>query len=204
MDFFDIYVLIVLFTFYTLLLGKTVLLMKKGRRVVQLGKGKRGFGRHLERSFWLGMVLLTFFVVMAAFDIPYPGIGEPLLLFGGLATKVVGFFLLNVAIIVFSFALAAFRDAFRIGIEEGETETLITDGIFRFSRNPVYLAVILFFGGCFLVYPNPFFLGSLLFVTAAFHHQSHKEEQKLAQEFPESYPAYRAKTRKWFGPPRKR
>ncbi len=203
MGFFDIYVLIAVFTFYALLVGKTVILMRRGRRVVQLGKGKEGFGKHLERSFWLGMGLLTFFVVMAAFRIPYPGIGEPISLFGGTWSKITGFFLLNAAIVSFSFALAAFRDAFRIGIEESAAETLVTEGIFRYSRNPVYLAVILLFAGCFLVYPDPFFLGSLLFVTVAFRHQSKKEEKKLAREFPKSYAVYLARTRKWFGPPKK-
>jgi|GEM_PF-5814657 len=147
MSFFDICGLIAVSTFYALLVGKIDFLMRRGRRVVQLGKGKEGFGKHLERSFWLGMGLLTFFVVMAAFRIPYPGIGEPITLFGGTWSKITGFFLLNAAIVSFSFALAAFRDAFR--------------------------------------------------------HQSKKEEKKLAREFPKSYAAYLARTRKWFGPPKK-
>ncbi len=76
--------------------------------------------------------------------------------------------------------------------------TLITDGPYRYSRNPVYLALTLLYLGlgvlfssawvCVLVVPT------LLIINVAV---VRKEEQYLESQFGEEYLRYKAAVRRW-------
>ena len=199
MTFFDVYALIMLFTFYTLLISKSILTHKKGHDVIALGKHKKGKAKALELSFYLGMGFFTYLVITSALNIPFIFQIELLILFDFLVTDIIGFILLNISIILFAFALASFKDAWRIGVDHKKTNTLITTGVFKYTRNPTYLAIFLLFLGYFLSYANFFFLGSVLFIFFAFNHQIRKEEKLLELLFKESYLDYKKHTSKYFG-----
>ena len=75
---------------------------------------------------------------------------------------------------------------------------LITDGIFRITRNPIYLADVLFLLGAALILENlvglilvPLFAGFLQrrFILG--------EEQTLRKAFPEAFDRYASQTRRW-------
>jgi protein-S-isoprenylcysteine O-methyltransferase Ste14 len=78
------------------------------------------------------------------------------------------------------------------------TTSLITKGPFRFSRNPIYLAMILIFAGVALFYNTvwglilviPFGI-ALLFLTIR------PEEDYLEQEFGSDYTRYQSLVRRW-------
>src|SRR5437016_12962558 len=74
----------------------------------------------------------------------------------------------------------------------------VTHGPYRFSRNPMYLGLILaafaiaFYGGTLVFFPVPFLLFVLcnaLFIPF--------EEAKMARQFGHRYTEYRAKVRRW-------
>ncbi|TVP94150.1 MAG: isoprenylcysteine carboxylmethyltransferase family protein [Acholeplasmatales bacterium] len=200
MDFFDVYALIALFTFYTLLISKSILTHQHGRKVLALGKGRKQLGqKFLEVSFYGGIVLLTYLVMAAVWRWPVFGINAVFYLYTHILGKIFGFVSLNFGIILFAFGLASFKDAWRIGVDECHTDTLITDGVFTLSRNPIYLAMMLIFAGFFLSYPNFFFLGSLIFIVYAFNRQIRKEESLLETLFGDRYRDYRSKTYRFFG-----
>ncbi|MDH5581741.1 MAG: isoprenylcysteine carboxylmethyltransferase family protein [Bdellovibrionales bacterium] len=80
-----------------------------------------------------------------------------------------------------------------------ESKNLITSGIFRFSRNPIYLGFF-FIGISIAVYFNsfwmiisliPFYFLIQLFVIR-------KEEKYLRNKFKEAYDQYCKKVRRWF------
>ena len=75
--------------------------------------------------------------------------------------------------------------------------TLVVDGVFRYSRNPSYLGVLLTGLGAFLIEVNllmPVFLVAMLVV---FNRQVSREETKLAKQFGASYLSYKKATRRW-------
>lgn len=78
------------------------------------------------------------------------------------------------------------------------TSSLVKSGIFKYSRNPMYLSalLLLFAWGIFLASPLPvvFPAGFFLYVT---HFQILPEEEILAQRFGETYAAYKSETRRW-------
>lgn len=199
MSFFDVYTLIMLFTFFTLLVSKSLLTSRQDQNVVALGKGKRGFSAFLEYFYYVGFIFLVYLVLISTLDWPFIFIGELFVLWEGLVFDVMGMMVQSVAIILFSFALASFKNSWRIGVDTQTHGTLITTGVFRYSRNPTYVAMCLLFVGFFISYSHFFFLGAMVFLPLSFYHQIRKEEVLLLQLYPEAYPKYQAQTRRILG-----
>lgn len=76
--------------------------------------------------------------------------------------------------------------------------TLIRSGPYRFSRNPMYLGMLLMLLAVFCWRGNPVFLAPpLLFFALLRGVFIPFEEAGLQQAFPEGFPRYRAATRRW-------
>ncbi|MGE5171612.1 MAG: methyltransferase family protein [Rudaea sp.] len=82
----------------------------------------------------------------------------------------------------------------------GKASFLVTDGVFRMSRNPMYLGLVLLLIGWAL------WLGSAtpwlvvpLFVAGITNVQIVPEERALAERFGETYVAYRGRVARWIG-----
>jgi protein-S-isoprenylcysteine O-methyltransferase Ste14 len=96
-------------------------------------------------------------------------------------------------------AAKAFREAgtgFRL---QGGSSVLTTGGPFRISRNPMYLAMLMWLLGLAVLLGSltAFVFPLLLFVLANFLIIP-PEERKLEEVFGEPYAAYRARVRRWF------
>ncbi len=198
MTFFDVYAVIILVTFYSLLISKSYLVNRRGQKVVRLGQGKNGFARYLELFYYLGLLLLTYLVIISATNRPALFIGPLIYLFDSIVFTVIGFILLNASVIIFAFALAALNESWRIGIDHDNHGPLVTHGIFKWMRNPTYGAIILLFAGYFLSYANFFFLGALIFIIGSFNHQIRKEEILLEKLYQDAYLEYKSRTPKYF------
>jgi len=76
--------------------------------------------------------------------------------------------------------------------------TLVTGGIYRYTRNPMYLGLMIFLigWGLFLASP-PAVLLAFLFVPYMNRFQIRPEEQALGALFGPDYEKYRAKVRRW-------
>jgi protein-S-isoprenylcysteine O-methyltransferase Ste14 len=79
-----------------------------------------------------------------------------------------------------------------------QPDRLVTDGLFRISRNPMYLGFALTLAGVWLVLGalSPL-LGVLLFLVVADRWYIPFEERMLRAEFNGDYDAYCAQTRRW-------
>ncbi|MDO8964399.1 MAG: isoprenylcysteine carboxylmethyltransferase family protein [Coriobacteriia bacterium] len=76
--------------------------------------------------------------------------------------------------------------------------TLVTTGIYRFTRNPMYLADLLFLlsWGTYLGSPVAL-LGAPAFVLYIDRFQISVEERVMAELFGQQYEEYRALVRRW-------
>ncbi len=81
----------------------------------------------------------------------------------------------------------------------GESSALVQEGLYRYSRNPMYLGMLLVLTGAAL------WLGHLLpfaalptFVVVVSHQNIRHEEQALEAQFGDTYRAYRQRVRRWF------
>lgn len=79
-----------------------------------------------------------------------------------------------------------------------EPDLFVTDHLYGFSRNPMYLGFALAIFGMAIVLGNPCsFAFALLFFVLLERCYIRYEERILEERFGEAYRAYRAKTRRW-------
>jgi protein-S-isoprenylcysteine O-methyltransferase Ste14 len=80
----------------------------------------------------------------------------------------------------------------------GSSTKLVTDGWFKFSRNPMYLSLILMLIGAWLVLGSVSpFLGILVFFLITDKWYIVQEEKRLAATFGQEYESYCTHTRRW-------
>lgn len=79
-----------------------------------------------------------------------------------------------------------------------QTESMVMCGVYRFSRNPMYLGFLLMLSGwaCYLMNALPFLLLPL-FVFYMNRFQIQPEERHLQQNFGAEFSAYAARVRRW-------
>ncbi len=111
--------------------------------------------------------------------------------------KYVGWGLLFLSLIVVWLAQSNMRDSWRIGIDEENKTVLVTDGFFSFSRNPIFLGIMIANVGLFLVLPNAFTLLIVALSTLSINTQIRLEEDFLLKEFGEKFLNYRKTVNRW-------
>lgn len=79
-----------------------------------------------------------------------------------------------------------------------KTSMLVTSGIYRYSRNPMYLSLVLFLFSEILWLGNWLgIVGIVIFVTYLNLGQIKREEAALAEKFGKTYLAYKQWVRRW-------
>jgi protein-S-isoprenylcysteine O-methyltransferase Ste14 len=89
--------------------------------------------------------------------------------------------------------------AWRIGIPTGveESQSLVTTGLYRFSRNPIYVGIMLFIVGSVVVAPGPVTILSFILTWVFVNKVIDSEEAFLRTAFGAEFDAYSARTRRW-------
>jgi protein-S-isoprenylcysteine O-methyltransferase Ste14 len=109
--------------------------------------------------------------------------------------------LLFVAAGAFGFpALVAFRRAHTTTnpVRIDRAAALVTSGVYRFTRNPMYVALtLLLCAWAVWLLALPSALGPLVFASYINRFQIVPEERAMRAKFGEAYDAYRLRTRRW-------
>lgn len=126
----------------------------------------------------------------------------PLTWLEGVAVTAVGVTLLILALIWVLIAQAHMGASWRIGIDTENETALVTHGVFRFSRNPIFLGMRLNLLGLFLVLPNALTLLLWLLGDVAIQIQVFLEEDHLRQQHSAAYDHYCAATPRYLGLPK--
>jgi protein-S-isoprenylcysteine O-methyltransferase Ste14 len=78
------------------------------------------------------------------------------------------------------------------------SEVLVTSGIYRLTRNPMYLGLVLMMAGVALWFGTlPYYLATVLFFLVINQFFCPFEEQRLISTFGEQYSGYRRTVRRW-------
>lgn len=109
----------------------------------------------------------------------------------------VGWGLLIISLVMVWLAQSNMRDSWRIGIDEENKTELITSGLFAFSRNPIFLGIIIANVGLFLVLPNAFTLLTIAISATSINTQIRLEEEFLIEGHGEQYTTYKRKVNRW-------
>jgi protein-S-isoprenylcysteine O-methyltransferase Ste14 len=109
----------------------------------------------------------------------------------------IGWFLLIFSLLFVWFAQGNMRESWRIGIDEENKTELVTNGFFSFSRNPIFLGIMIANIGLFLVLPNAFTMLIIALSTVSINTQIRLEEEFLKVEFGDQYTEYLGKVNRW-------
>ncbi len=182
--------LIVLAFFYGIYFVKILLQKRKGIRTNQIGKNK---GKSLKKVEML-MSAATCSAVAAqlvsvAWGLNYMPPGA----------RFAGFLLGMTGDGIFLAAVICMKDSWRVGIPKDEKTAMVTDGIYKFSRNPAFLGFDLMYIGVFLMYCNVLTGAFSAFAAVMLHMQILQEEKHMEAEFGAEYTAYKRKVYRYLG-----
>lgn len=76
-------------------------------------------------------------------------------------------------------------------------ERIVTDGAYRYLRNPMYLGHLIFMAGLAITLSSWFALALLIFHAGWFHYRVLSDEQRLEAHFGEPYRAYKMRVKRW-------
>jgi protein-S-isoprenylcysteine O-methyltransferase Ste14 len=137
---------------------------------------------------YLGGLAIGFALEIALPDASLPGIVQSGL--GGL--------LLATGLGLLGWWVSSFRRAGTPMPPYEPTTALVTDGPYRLSRNPAYLAFALIYAAIALLSDAPWVLLPLPFVLAVMQRGViEREERYLERRFGQEYRSLRARTRRW-------
>ncbi len=111
--------------------------------------------------------------------------------------NLLGFAISIFGLIITFTAQIQMKNSWRLGLDNEKEVNLITDGMYSFTRNPIYIGLGISFFGFFLIAPN---LGSLLFLfimSYAIVEKVKDEEAFLLLKVPNEFRAYKQKVKRW-------
>lgn len=82
------------------------------------------------------------------------------------------------------------KGSWRAGIPEKKETTLVTEGIYRISRNPAFLGFDLMYVGILVAFPNAWHALATALTILLFHKQILGEEHFLEEAFGDDYLKY--------------
>jgi len=113
-------------------------------------------------------------------------------------TSYIGIVVTAIGISIFISAIIFMKSSWRVGIDKTTNSFLITDGIYKFSRNPAFVGFNLMFLGLFISYSNLLSLFILIINIISFHLLILQEEKHLTSMFRNDYLNYKQQVPRYF------
>lgn len=136
------------------------------------------------------VILFVFLPSLYKYLVPISYLSNPTL-------SIIGQILLTLTLGWVLIAQVHMQKSWRIGIDENVKTELIQTGLFKISRNPIFLGMRIMLLGLFLVLPNAATLVTLFSGELLIQIQVRLEEEFLTRIHGEAYRAYRKQVRRW-------
>ncbi len=182
--------LVVLVLFYTVYFVKMLIQHKHGIKTRQIGRRK-------EKDIHMVELLMSIATLAApAAQLLSIAFGWSCMPSGARFT---GFLIGMLGDIIFLISVVCMKDSWRAGIPDKDKTELVTNGIYKFSRNPAFLGFDFMYAGVLLMYFNPLTAVFSLFAAVTLHLQILQEEKYLTSVFGSSYTAYKSRVFRYLG-----
>lgn len=189
--FFTIIAVLILLSFYSCYFIKMINQRRRGITTDQLGKGKKGSKRIIEIMVKITTILTP---VVEIVSIIFNTTMFPFYI------RLIGIVICVFGVFFFITAVVQMRDSWRAGVSETEKTELVTEGLFKISRNPAFVGFDLVYIGILLMFFNWVLLVSSILSIVMFHLQIVcVEEGFLSQVFGESYLSYKKHVFRYLG-----
>ena len=139
---------------------------------------------------WISITLFSFFPDQYPFLLPIEYLESAKLKFAGLILLFVSFLWTTIGQYQMS-------GSWRIGIDYEETTKLVSNGLFKYSRNPIFLGVLISYLGTFLIIPNILSFSMMLVTFVTIQTQVRLEEEYLESVQGKEYLNYKSQVRRW-------
>lgn len=182
--------LVVLAIFYGIYFTKMFVQKRHGIQTRQIGKRKEKELHFVEQlmSIATGVVVIAQ-LLSIVFDWSYLPSGA----------RFTGFCVAIIGDLIFLVSVLCMKDSWRAGIPESDKTKLVTNGIYKFSRNPAFLGFDFMYIGVLIMFFNPVNLIFTFFPIVMLHLQILQEEKYMEATFGEEYINYKKKTFRYLG-----
>lgn len=188
------YLLLFLIVYVVYLLGKTILFQRK----LKVNPVKfLDYKNKIQFSAWLGLILVQIIYGVVIIMMYLGKTGETISFLQQWYYNLLGVMVTVTGLVMMMLAHAQMGKEWRMGFDHGGKIRLVQEGLFGFSRNPVYLATLMQALGMSLLIKT--FAGWLLFLVLClfFIVIIRTEERFLEGVFGEEYCAYKQKVRRF-------
>ena len=187
---YKIYSLSILIIFYSIFFIKMLIQKRKGIKTRQVGSIKEKKTRIIEILMSVSTLLIVPIQLISIF-LDYN--------FSNSYLRYLGLFISIIGDIIFLISVITMKNSWRVGISKNDKTKLITNGIYKISRNPAFLGFYLMYIGIVLLYSNVFTIIFSLFAIIMLHLQILEEEKYLEKNFKDEYTIYKSKTNRYLG-----
>lgn len=187
---YQIIAIIILVTFYMFYFAKIVIQKKQSIKTNQMGIGNKPKKVLIIERIMSIATVLTCIVDISSIFLVKEFLMEEL--------RIAGITIGVIAVLFFALATITMKNSWRVGIPEEKT-SLITNGIYKWSRNPAFVGFdLLYFSMCLMFFNIPLILVSV-WAAVMLHLQILQEEEHMYHMFGEEYDKYRKHTLRYFG-----
>ncbi len=145
---------------------------------------------------FLPLLSIFVFIVFAVLPEIYLMLG-PVDLFINDTVQYIGIGLMIIALSWLVVAQSQMGPSWRIGIDHEQRTEFVEKGLFKYSRNPIFVGIILISLGFFLLLPNSITLTILVLDIALIQIQVAMEEEHLTKHHGSQYKDYCERVRRW-------
>ena len=153
-----------------------------------------GYAAFIFRLLFLGCLIViclyAFWPQGYSYLMPIPGLQLPVVVYPGLI-------LLVASLVWIILAQAQMGASWRIGFDPDSRTDLVQKGLYRWSRNPIFLGMRITLVGLFLTLPNVATLVIMILGNVLLQIQVRLEEEYLLKTHGDSYLAYYQQTNRW-------
>ena len=153
--------------------------------------------RFIDILFFVGTVFWVIKIVLTSLGSRYAFVFD-IPLFDNIAIKLVGAVIVVAMYLLYLLALHSMKASWRIGIDRESGGDLVTGGVYRYSRNPIYVMMVMITFGVFLMSGSLLFLLAMFATTVYVHIQIRSEERFLSNKYGEEYEVYKKKVGRYF------
>ena len=142
------------------------------------------------------VLLIAATVIFSGFPWAYSYLA-PITWLESIYAQSVGVFLMGIALVWTATAQMQMGQSWRIGIDFENKTNLVEKGLFRISRNPIFVGMRMALWGFFLAMPNALTLVSVAMLDVLIQVQVRLEEEFLRGVHAETYVEYCGRVRRW-------